>query len=180
MLACGVTSTGTISPLDLHMWQFPAKAGDRVILHVLWTGGDLFPYVRVRGPDVTTTVVEQTSRNGVLEFTAEQEGTYTILIRDYNIADTGTYEITRTLIGGCPPDLVASVVVDPNVIAKGQDARIRCTVVNAGDVNAPSTRLRAYICNDPNCLSNDPNHPCKDPNCVERGTQIDGRCQSRR
>ena len=82
MLACGVTSTGTISPLDLHMWQFPAKAGDRMILHVLWTGGDLLPVRASAAPGLTTTGVEQTNKNGVLEFTTEQDGTYTILVRD--------------------------------------------------------------------------------------------------
>ena len=55
--------------------------------------GTSYPYVRVRAPDVTPTGVEQTNKNGVLEFTAEQEGTYTILIRDCDIADSGTYAI---------------------------------------------------------------------------------------
>ena len=98
LLVCDVTSTGSISPCDLDVFWFTANKGDRVILHVLATGGDLFyPYVRVLTPDLTETVVEHTSKNNMLEFTAEESGRYSVLVRDYDIANTGTYDVLAGL-----------------------------------------------------------------------------------
>ena len=96
----GEAPTGAITPAgDLDTWMFTANAGDTIrvaIGKLSETGGDLIPRIRVFRPDATLAASAAGSPAARLEFTANQTGTYTILVDDGNINSpdgTGTYQL---------------------------------------------------------------------------------------
>jgi hypothetical protein len=165
---CNETKSGSLTTADMDAYEFTAKAGDRIVLACNRVSGEsqfdpLMDLYRVGNNQAAEASAIQGMTSLVL-----QEDTYQIVVYDAQLWFSGGYNLTFDSSACEPaPDLVAGVVVDPNVIRQGDNAEICCTVRNDGDANAPPTQLRVYLSDDPDC-------PCNDPDSVERGTQIDG------
>jgi len=102
-IAVGQTLAGAIDvPCDLDIFQFYGQAGDRVLITLVPTSGDLVPNITLYppggGPD------EAWTRLSNLDHVVLQTGLYTILVSDEVLAgwETGGYNIT---FGKIPPDL---------------------------------------------------------------------------
>jgi hypothetical protein len=99
-ISSGEALTGTISPAgDIDTWTFSATAGEEIIVslgRLTDTGGGFIPRIRVfSGPTLIAADTAAPAAARVI-FTADQTGTYTILVDDGNINTpdgTGTYQL---------------------------------------------------------------------------------------
>jgi VCBS repeat protein len=99
-ISSGEALPGTISPAgDIDTWTFSATAGEEIIVslgRLTDTGGGFIPRIRVfSGPTLIAADTAAPTAARVI-FTADQTGTYTILVDDGNINTpdgTGTYQL---------------------------------------------------------------------------------------
>ena len=95
-MAPGETLKGTINvPSDMDAFQFIGGAGQRVVINAVTTSGSLDTGIDLYPPSGP---MEATS-NGYgggdqLDHALAQSGLYTIVIRDYSLSRTGTYNLT--------------------------------------------------------------------------------------
>ena len=100
-ISSGEALTGTISPIgDVDTWTFSATAGEEIIVSLARltdTGGGFVPRIRVfSGTTLIAADTASFSPAARVIFTANQTGTYTLLVDDGNINSpdgTGTYQL---------------------------------------------------------------------------------------
>jgi hypothetical protein len=115
-IASGQTLSGAIDVAsDLDAFQIYGNAGDRIIVRVRKTSGDLSPTIYLYPPDGGP--AEQSVSNAVLSWQLEQTGLYTINIRDNFGSGSGNYNISFLKI---PGTISSSGDPDGGAIASGQ------------------------------------------------------------
>jgi len=91
-ISSGETLSGTIdAPSDMAVVQFTGQAGDRIILDMENTSGSLNSYYLFYPPDGGS---YELSDYQWYEHVLQQSGTYTIVIYDYHVFYTGSYNMT--------------------------------------------------------------------------------------
>jgi hypothetical protein len=101
-IASGETKSGTIDDAsDLDAFQFYCEGGDRIIVNVVRTDGDLDTYIDLYSPSPNSAEEASTAPwYDQLDHVCEQSGLYTIIIQDYGLNDWGTYNISLLKIPG--------------------------------------------------------------------------------
>jgi hypothetical protein len=98
LLGNGGNHEGTLTIGDLDAWNFPATAGNRVLLRASrLTGHESWfrPWVRIYGPDgrlVAAGDAADNHDNGI-NFVAEETTTYTVVMSSYYVGYDGTYRL---------------------------------------------------------------------------------------
>lgn len=126
-IASGDTQTGNVvsGPPYLDTWSFTGNMGERVIFHAVTTQGafdtTLFLYPPGGGPAEASGWT--TGYGGdVLDHQLQHAGTYTLVIQDHGVNDSGTYNVTFLTIPGAvssAPDPDGGVI-DPGKTTSGQ------------------------------------------------------------
>ncbi len=92
-LASGEVRSGSFQTTpDFDVYRFTVAAGNRVVIDAVPTGGSANPIVSIYTPGGVTQAVN--SGNHRVEYQAPTSGTYTLLLEDQGLNDTGTYDVT--------------------------------------------------------------------------------------
>jgi Ca2+-binding RTX toxin-like protein len=121
----GQTRTGAIEArTDMDVLTIDAAVGDVITLAVATTSGNLDPQVTLFGPtgfaDSPMSDTGGEMDGADVQYAVPLAGTYTIVVRDHDGDDTGTYNLTLTQIPGDPP---AVAVYDHVLYAFGTAGR---------------------------------------------------------
>jgi hypothetical protein len=113
-LTCDQHRSGTISsPTDIDAYQFTGAAGDRVFLTAATTSGALDTRMLVYAPGASTpepaSLCDIFGCRDQLEFQLAASGTYTVLVEDGSLGNTGDYDIYLyslpcATVAGADPD----------------------------------------------------------------------------
>lgn len=126
-ITSGQVKTGSFQTTpDFDVYTFDAAAGNRVILDAVPTGGTANPYVYIYPPGGGAAVAVTGSHR--LEYQVPTTGTYSVLIEDAGLNETGTYEFTMLNVTAGP--LTTPTDADGGPIASAQ--------VKTGQMNAGS------------------------------------------
>jgi hypothetical protein len=145
-ITCGQTVSGHLGVNGLNVYELTGQVGDRI---VIGTHSDsVYEYADLYPPDGGGLELRA---HGLTSHVLGKSGTYKMVVFDSGLDTTGDYTLTfDSSACGPAPDLMLSVVVDPNRIVIPEDANVVCTIVNNGEVNAVSTSLKVYRSADPN------------------------------
>jgi hypothetical protein len=93
-IVSGETLSGTIDVAsDMDAFQFDGEEGDRVLITAVTTSGSLNTVIYLYDP--FGAIEADTEPSGdKLDHSLQQSGTYTIMVQDYGLNDTGTYNIS--------------------------------------------------------------------------------------
>jgi hypothetical protein len=91
----GETVTGAISsPGQTDTYTFSANQGDRILIGITNTSGDLWPEIRLYDPGSNLLDTESSPSHAEMTATLPASGTYTILVSDgFNETQTGVYNL---------------------------------------------------------------------------------------
>ncbi|MBP7052800.1 MAG: hypothetical protein KBE65_17460 [Phycisphaerae bacterium] len=153
-ISCGETLSGTVDVSDTEVWHFFASAGDRIVLTVTATSGDLFPYVGVYAPDGSG----EAAAYQHIDREVSQTGIYTVVIYDGYTSgsdgyfeDAGGYKISLTCSDNKPDLSISSLTVSRNPVVRCEgDATVSWAVKNGGGASATPTgySLRVRLSTD--------------------------------
>ncbi|MDB4444644.1 fibronectin type III domain-containing protein [bacterium] len=114
----GETLSGVVSaPAQLDQYTFEGKSGDRVLIQTVEVSGAINTEMVLVDPDF----VDETSsapRGNLLDHVLEKMGTYTVLVRDDDSLNTGSYNITLLNLTAGP--LTSTSDPDGGPIASGE------------------------------------------------------------
>jgi hypothetical protein len=119
-LACGGTATGTIPGDDnaaglpqaeQDSYTLTGAAGERVTYTVLRTSGLIRPRGDLYDPSGRPVLGGLAVDGSSLPILLGSDGTYTIVVRDDDLRDGGTYTIRYERVGGCP--VIPQATVSP-------------------------------------------------------------------
>jgi hypothetical protein len=99
-IASGQTLSGTIVPSDLDAFQFYGQAGERVIINAVRTSGALDTFIDLYPPGGGPREADTRPWFDQLDHQLLQTGIYTILVQDFGLDHTGSYNITFLKIPG--------------------------------------------------------------------------------
>jgi len=104
-IACGQDVSGTIggsvSTPPWGFYAFTGSAGDVVTIRARQTTGNyLYPNIELYGPTGALLGSTYSTTTAQLDRTLTEAGTYTIVVRDYSNANTGTYTLTWEKLNG--------------------------------------------------------------------------------
>ncbi len=100
-IASGQTLSGTMNVVsDIDAFQFYGAAGDRVIISAVTTSGALNTDIILYPPGGGAAVAHPGACGDWLEYQLQTSGTYTIVIRDCGLTNTGPYNISFLKIPG--------------------------------------------------------------------------------
>ncbi len=104
LIASGQTGSGTINvSADMDAYNFYGQTGDRVVIAVTTTSGQLTPYINLYPPKGGTVEYGAVNR---LDWQLKTNGLYTIEIEDFvTLSDTGTYNLTLSKIPSSSPGI---------------------------------------------------------------------------
>jgi hypothetical protein len=88
------TIDGTVSSPPWGIYSFTARANDVVTIRASRTSGYLYPYLELYGPTGALVGTASSSPLAQLDKTLTETGTYTVVLRDVNNVNTGTYTLT--------------------------------------------------------------------------------------
>ena len=77
---------------DFDVWRVSATAGNRLLLDVVPTAGNANPVIELYPPDGTAAVITSASHRA--EWQVNQTGTWTVVLSDQGLNDTGSYDFT--------------------------------------------------------------------------------------
>jgi len=140
----GQTLSGqTIDPAaDLDFFVFSGAKDNKIsIQNARTTGGNFFPCMQLFGPDGVHVASDCTGGANRIDATLTQNGTHTLLVRDDNYTDNGTYSLTlQCIIGSCtdaiPTSLGATVSPPSLSVPVGTPATAFATITNIGSAGA--------------------------------------------
>jgi hypothetical protein len=88
------TIDGTVSSPPWGIYSFTTTANDVVTIRASRTSGYLYPYLELYGPTGALVGTASSSPLAQLDKTLTETGTYTVVLRDVNNVNTGTYTLT--------------------------------------------------------------------------------------
>ena len=92
-ISSGETLKGSILVSDMDAYQFYGEAGDRAIISAVTTSGLLNTEIILVDPDFVNETNTQPGGD-LLDHVLQKTGTYTILVQDAGLDNTGSYNIT--------------------------------------------------------------------------------------
>jgi uncharacterized repeat protein (TIGR01451 family) len=105
-LTTGANHAGAIHVGDLDQWTFTAAAGAAMIVRIGEVGGDsdLYPWLRVYGPNGASVVGSAGPHAAEVAAFLPQDGTYTVVVatNDSGFDAAGDYLLTLALVPGSP------------------------------------------------------------------------------
>jgi hypothetical protein len=117
-IASGETLSGTIdAPSDRDAFQFYGEAGDRVIITCLPTSGNLDTYLTLYYDGDPIEAQPAAFWYDWIDHQLQKTGLYTIVVNDYELNKTGTYNINFLKIPGAfssPEDLDGGLITSLN------------------------------------------------------------------
>ncbi len=86
----------------MDAFQFQGTSGDRVLINAVKTDGDLACRILLYPPGGGVNEADSGALNWI-DYQLKQTGQYTIVIRDFTLDDTGTYQVSLLIQGTTPP-----------------------------------------------------------------------------
>ena len=162
----GETISGYIGEMEIDCYEFIANAGDRVIVRMLVTSGNLDPQIALYDEN-DNELCENHSYGSTAQcygIPLANPGTYTIRVDDYGNSDTGNYKLYLECRNCTTPVECTSHkdCDDGNVCSDDICSDGECVYTN--NTNPCDDRIYcngADICSDGNC-SNHSGNPCSD------------------
>ncbi len=91
----GETVSGSISsPAEIDTFTFVGNQGDRILIGITKTSGDLWPMIRLHDPNSNLLQTESHPSHAEMTVTLPASGTYSLLVSDgFNGTFTGAYNL---------------------------------------------------------------------------------------
>ncbi len=147
-IGCGQLMTGSISAAgERDSYTFTASAGDVMTIRARQTSGNyLYPNIELYGPTGVLVGSTYSTTLAQMNKTLTEAGTYTVVVRDYNNVNTGTYTLTwQRLNGPCGATaLVCGQVVVTSLGVAGELDSYIFTVAANEVVTIRASRTSGY------------------------------------
>jgi hypothetical protein len=102
-IASGQTLGGTINvPSDMDAFQFYGQTGERVIINAVMTTGTLNTVIALYPPGGGPAEADSGIGGDKLDYQLKNTGLYTIVIQDYGLSKTGSYNLSLSKIPSTP------------------------------------------------------------------------------
>lgn len=95
-LNCGEAASGALSSAaEFDFYSFDASANEKITIHLVRSSGNMDPYLELYDSTGTRTAFNYTTsgNEAIIDTTIATSGSYTIMVSDYGMDETGNYAI---------------------------------------------------------------------------------------
>jgi hypothetical protein len=140
-IAFGQTLAGSIpTPAEMDTYTFTANAGDKVLVRMSKSSGDIWPEIRVYSPDgIKLCETHSPTTAEIASCTLTDAGTYIILVDDgFNGTFTGNYYLylQRLNYPGTPVSILSIAASDGWILESTENSNV------GGSLNSTATTFR--------------------------------------